>query len=41
MAALGLAYYIQYAKGNRDVIKLAQANEANLLYARQLARLND
>ena len=38
MGALGNYYHHQYNEGNREVIDLLIAEEANLLHARQLAR---
>jgi hypothetical protein len=38
MGALGYYYHSQYEGGNRDVIAALNAEEANLLHARQLAR---
>jgi tetratricopeptide (TPR) repeat protein len=38
MGELGNYYIRQYTGGNRDVIRALAAEEANLLYARQLAR---
>jgi tetratricopeptide (TPR) repeat protein len=40
MGVLGEYYFYQYEAGNRDVIDLLTAEEANLLHARQLARAN-
>jgi tetratricopeptide (TPR) repeat protein len=40
MGELGNYYTNQYVSGNRDVIALLAAEEANLLHARQLARKN-
>jgi len=40
MGELGSYYHNQYGAGNRDVIALLTAEEANLLHARQLARAN-
>jgi len=38
MGALGDHYFWQYEEGNRDVIAALEAEEANLLHARRLAR---
>ena len=38
MGELGYEYDYQYNQGNRDVIAALQAEEANLLRARDLAR---
>jgi tetratricopeptide (TPR) repeat protein len=38
MGELGAYYHAQYQDGNRDVIDALQAEEANLLHARRLAR---
>jgi len=38
MGALGEYYFRQYNEGNRDVIGALTAEEANLLYARRMAR---
>ena len=38
IGALGSYYHQQYNRGNRDVIRVLRTEEANLLYARQLAR---
>jgi tetratricopeptide (TPR) repeat protein len=40
MGELGNQYWWQYEGGNRDVIVAIEAEEANLLHARQLARKN-
>jgi len=40
LGELGSYYHNQYGHGNRDVIGALTAEEANLLYARQLARAN-
>jgi tetratricopeptide (TPR) repeat protein len=40
MGELGNYYTIEYVSGNRDVIAALNAEEANLLHARQLARAN-
>jgi tetratricopeptide (TPR) repeat protein len=40
MGTLGDYYHDQYIDGNRDVIGLLSAEEANLLHARRLARAN-
>ena len=40
MGALGDYYLHQYNQGNRDVIGALEAEEANLLHARRLARAN-
>ncbi|MFO1430198.1 MAG: CHAT domain-containing protein [Candidatus Competibacteraceae bacterium] len=40
MGALGNDYANQYECGNRDLIAMLSAEEANLLHARQLARTN-
>jgi tetratricopeptide (TPR) repeat protein len=40
MGTLGDYYHRQYNEGNRDVIAALEAEEANLLHARQLARTN-
>jgi tetratricopeptide (TPR) repeat protein len=40
MGELGNHYFWQYVGGNRDVIGMLTAEEANLLQARQLARAN-
>ena len=40
MGELGGYYAGQYERGNRDVIAMLSAEEANLLHARQLARTN-
>jgi len=40
MGGLGNYYHRQYNEGNRDVITALTAEEANLLHARQLARVN-
>lgn len=42
MSELGVVYHDQYGSGNRDAtINVLQAEEANLLYARQLAHSHD
>lgn len=41
LSALGDYYHGQYIEGNRDVINLLTAEEANLLHARRLARANE
>ncbi|HEY0605403.1 MAG TPA: CHAT domain-containing protein [Herpetosiphonaceae bacterium] len=40
MGKLGDYYHNQYDEGNRNVINVLEAEEANLLHARQLARSN-
>jgi len=40
MGSLGNYYHDQYEDGNRDVISALTAEEANLLHARQIARVN-
>jgi len=40
MGGLGNYYFDQYEHGNRDVIAALRAEEANLLYARRLARVH-
>ncbi|HEY3227670.1 MAG TPA: CHAT domain-containing protein, partial [Roseiflexaceae bacterium] len=40
IGALGSYYHRQYGDGNREVIGALEAEEANLLHARQLARAN-
>jgi tetratricopeptide (TPR) repeat protein len=40
MRELGNYYWLQYQRGNRDVIDVLAAEEANLLHARSLARSN-
>lgn len=40
ISALGNYYFDQFADGNRGVIDLLELEEANLLYARRLARQN-
>ncbi len=40
MGTLGNCYHRQYNDGNRDIIDVLRAEEANLLYARALARKN-
>lgn len=41
LAVLGNHYQQQYENGNRDVIDILQAEEANLLHARRLARTQE
>ncbi|MCH8047952.1 MAG: tetratricopeptide repeat protein, partial [Planctomycetes bacterium] len=41
IGALGNYYHNEYGRGNRDVISALQAEEANLLHARRLARTNE
>jgi len=40
MGELGNYYFLKYERGNRNIIDTLTAEEANLLYARQLARSN-
>ncbi len=40
MEALGIYYHHKYGQGNRDVIGILTNEEANLLYARRLAKTN-
>jgi tetratricopeptide (TPR) repeat protein len=41
LGELGTYYHRQYNEGNRDVISILQAEEANLLHARRLASTNE